>query len=106
MKSAISATTMKNTNSKIAKAMSSSSLSNYWILESPIGPLLIAGNAEAVHTLLFPNKSVAHPLDPGWSESLTGPVAEAVRQLREYFRGDRTEFDLALDPQGTEFQRT
>ena len=30
---------------------------------------------------------------------------EAVRQLAEYFVGDRVEFDVALDPIGTDFQR-
>jgi len=28
-----------------------------------------------------------------------------VRQMREYFAGDRTAFDLPLDPDGTEFQK-
>jgi methylated-DNA-[protein]-cysteine S-methyltransferase len=31
-------------------------------------------------------------------------VASALKQLREYFAGDRTSFDLPLDLQGTEFQ--
>jgi methylated-DNA-[protein]-cysteine S-methyltransferase len=30
---------------------------------------------------------------------------DTVRQLREYFAGTRTEFDLPLDPIGTDFQR-
>jgi methylated-DNA-[protein]-cysteine S-methyltransferase len=38
---------------------------------------------------------------PGDSEVLDG----AVRQLEEYLTGDRTTFDLPLDPQGTDFQR-
>jgi methylated-DNA-[protein]-cysteine S-methyltransferase len=32
-------------------------------------------------------------------------LAEAVCQLEEYFAGTRTEFDLPLDPVGTEFQQ-
>ena len=31
---------------------------------------------------------------------------EAARQLREYFKGDRTEFDLPLAPEGTQFQKS
>jgi methylated-DNA-[protein]-cysteine S-methyltransferase len=35
-----------------------------------------------------------------------GPRCEGVvRQLAEYFAGERTAFDLPLDPEGTEFQR-
>jgi methylated-DNA-[protein]-cysteine S-methyltransferase len=32
-------------------------------------------------------------------------IRETLRQLAEYFRGERTEFDLPLDPKGTGFQR-
>ena len=32
-------------------------------------------------------------------------IAECVRQLREYFAGERREFSLPLKPYGTEFQR-
>jgi methylated-DNA-[protein]-cysteine S-methyltransferase len=31
-------------------------------------------------------------------------IRETLRQLAEYFRGERTEFDLPLDPKGTGFQ--
>jgi len=31
--------------------------------------------------------------------------AEVARQLQEYFAGNRTDFDLPLDPDGTRFQR-
>lgn len=33
------------------------------------------------------------------------PFDAVIGQLREYFRGERTDFDLPLDPQGTAFQR-
>jgi methylated-DNA-[protein]-cysteine S-methyltransferase len=33
------------------------------------------------------------------------PLAAGARQLEEYFRGERTGFDLPLDPAGTVFQR-
>lgn len=32
-------------------------------------------------------------------------LARAVKQLEEYFAGERTNFDLPLDAQGTEFQK-
>ena len=37
---------------------------------------------------------------------MRGPVAEAVRQLLEYFALKRTSFDLPLAPEGTPFQRS
>jgi len=77
---------------------------NYAYLDTPIGPLMIAGDEHAVRRIDFPNKE-AKP-ETGWVESAKGPVGQAVKQLREYFAGKRAEFDLPLAPQGTPFQLT
>ena len=79
---------------------------NYAVLESPIGPLLIAGDEEAIHRISFPRNGKAAEPESGWTESARGPVAEAIRQLREYFAGRRAAFDLPLAPQGTAFQKS
>jgi methylated-DNA-[protein]-cysteine S-methyltransferase len=72
--------------------------------ESPLGRLLIAGDDEGLRYVLFAEgRSPAEP-KPGWREDPAG-VADAVRQLREYFAGTRREFDLRLAPVGTPFQR-
>ena len=77
---------------------------HYAYLESPIGPLLIAGDDAAVYRIYFPRQGRAVKPEAGWVESARGPVGEALRQLREYFAGKRTAFDLPLAPQGTLFQ--
>ena len=78
---------------------------NYAYLETPVGILLIAGDDGAVECISFPRHGKAAKPEPGWQESQRGAVAEAIRQLREYFAGERTGFDLPLAPKGTEFQR-
>lgn len=80
---------------------------NYAYFDSPIGPLLIAGDADAITRISFPDKD-GNPTLPeaGWMESAKGPVGEAILQLREYFAGRRREFDLPLAPEGTEFQKS
>ena len=78
---------------------------NYCYLESPIGTLLIAGDDEAVRRIEFPDHGKARKPESDWRESSRGPVGEAIRQLREYFAGKRTDFDLPLAPDGTPFQR-
>lgn len=78
---------------------------NYAYLETPIGTLLIAGDAGAVCRITFPQRGRAVKPGPEWQESQSGPVGEAARQLREYFAGERAEFDLPLAPEGTAFQR-
>lgn len=83
----------------------------YSYLDSPIGTLLIAGGSDAIRHIQFPKRgnkgTPGQPRRPeaGWQESARGAVGEAVRQLREYFRGRRTEFDLPLELEGTPFQR-
>lgn len=78
---------------------------NYCYFNSPIGPLLIAGDHDAVRHIRFAKKGKPERPEPGWIESRTGSVAEAAAQLREYFAGERTEFDLPLTLDGTPFQR-
>src|SRR5579872_2337969 len=79
---------------------------NYTYLDSPIGTLLIAGDHEAIHHIQFPKNGKPSRPQRGWTESSRGPVAEAVRQLREYFAGRRIDFELPLSLAGTPFQRT
>jgi O-6-methylguanine DNA methyltransferase len=78
---------------------------NYQFLETPIGTLLIAGDERAIRRIEFPRDGTAGKPEAGWTESARGPVGDAVRQLREYFSGKRTDFNLPLEPQGTAFQR-
>jgi len=75
-------------------------MTTYDTLESPIGPLLVTADAGALSRLYM----APFRIDPAWvhePEALTAPA----RQLAEYFAGERTEFELALAPAGTEFQQ-
>src|SRR5437016_4880998 len=78
---------------------------NYCYVDSPVGVLLIAGDAEAIRRIEFPRNGKPAPAEPGWHKSNNGLLEEAARQLSEYFSGRRTEFALPLGPEGTEFQR-
>lgn len=79
---------------------------NYCYLETPIGKLLIAGDGDVIRRIDFAKNGKPPRPEADWQESSRGPVAQAARQLREYFAGARTEFDLPLAPEGTEFQRS
>ena len=73
----------------------------YRYLDSPIGTLLLAAD-EALRYLLF---SPAVP-GPAWTESSNGILDRTTDQLREYFAGKRTTFDLPVAPRGTVFQQS
>ena len=76
----------------------------YSWLESPIGPLLLAGSGERLRKVGFSSGRRAEAPMPEW-ERCDAAFGEAKRQLNEYFEGDRRTFDLPLDPLGTAFQR-
>ena len=77
----------------------------YHFLESPIGPLLLAGDDAGLRFLLFKNgRSSVKPGDD-W-EPDRGLLKEPVRQLAAYFQGKLHAFDLAVAPVGTPFQRS
>jgi methylated-DNA-[protein]-cysteine S-methyltransferase len=76
-------------------------------LDTPIGRLVLAADAEGLRHIEFPSNR--HPVDrAGWVPGAEGGAAEILamtsRQLREYFDGTRRDFDLPLAPRGTPFQ--
>lgn len=77
---------------------------NYSLFESPIGPLLIVGDQQGIRHIEFSRAGKPAKPDRGWIEANSGAVKLAIGQLREYFAGGRTEFDLPLAPRGTPFQ--
>jgi methylated-DNA-[protein]-cysteine S-methyltransferase len=75
----------------------------YWTtVDSPVGELLLTSDGTALTRVLFSPFTV----DPTWSEGPCDVLDEAVAQLRDYFAGNRTDFDLPLEPAGTAFQTT
>lgn len=76
------------------------------LVDTPVGRMLLSGSDYALHHLFLPNaaEELLAGLDQG-REGHPRAVAETERQMQEYFAGERLEFDLPLDPKGTEFQR-
>lgn len=66
-------------------------------MESPIGPLLLTCSATGLTSLQMGARAER--------EHDHALLQQARKQLTEYFAGERTEFELPLEPQGTEFQR-
>ena len=65
-------------------------------IESPVGPLTITARDDVITAVDF---------GPGGGPSPNGgTLAEAARQLSEYFSGARRVFDLPLAPSGTPFR--
>lgn len=75
----------------------------YCYMPSPIGDLLLAGDEDGLALIGFPQGKMRRDPEPDWIFN-EKPLAEARRQLQEYFKGERREFDLPLQLSGTEFQ--
>jgi methylated-DNA-[protein]-cysteine S-methyltransferase len=76
----------------------------YTYMESPIGPLLLAGSRHALKVIGFSRGHKAREAESDW-ERLDEPFKRVKKQLEEYFEGERRTFDVPLAPDGTDFQR-
>ena len=73
----------------------------FTIMNTPIGPLMIAENLSGVSAIIFNADVFSIPDSWIQVESLS---SEVMKQLHQYFNGERYEFDLPLAPEGTSFQ--
>jgi len=71
--------------------------------ESPIGKVQLGFNSNyALTTAQFVEEGLRLPEDNGIGIE---EIEIALKQLAEYFNGIRTQFELKLSPNGTEFQK-
>jgi len=75
----------------------------YTTIDSPVGNLLMAADAQGLRLVSFESSKRATPVQPEWKQD-KAPFAEVIRRLQAYFDGELREFDLPLAPEGTEFQ--
>ncbi len=75
----------------------------YTKIESPVGPLLLAGDERGLCQLQFAAGKRKTVVPHGWIRD-EGLFLAAIRQLRAYFSGKLKQFDLMLTPEGTPFQ--
>ncbi len=80
-----------------------SPVTHYTHVDSPIGPILLAGTGRRLCVTGFPSGRGRREPKPGWVEDREN-LAEAVRQIEAYFAGELTEFDLELVPSGNDFE--
>lgn len=77
-------------------------------MPSPIGELTIAASDHGVRFVMWETDTRPRPTGGEGvpTAAQTSVLAATVSQLEEYFSGVRADFDLPLDPHGTEFQHT
>jgi methylated-DNA-[protein]-cysteine S-methyltransferase len=76
----------------------------YTTLDSPIGELLLLGDGRVLHGLHMQQGRRPIAIGPAWERAVE-PFAEVGGQLREYFAGERTRFEVPLALDGSCFER-
>jgi len=70
--------------------------------KTPIGTAKIVGDEKGIQSISALDDATT-PLSN--QKEIPTCIKDCITQLDEYFAGTRTEFDLKLNPQGTEFQQ-
>lgn len=75
--------------------------------ESPVGELLLVASEAGLRAILWPNDNDerARVKLGACTEGTNEILGQAKTELDEYFAGERRNFDVALDPKGTDFQK-
>jgi methylated-DNA-[protein]-cysteine S-methyltransferase len=71
----------------------------YHLLASPLGDLLLTSDGHSLTGVHMDGKP------PAGAVADKKPLAEAVKQLKAYFAGELTRFDLTVRQDGTPFQQ-
>jgi methylated-DNA-[protein]-cysteine S-methyltransferase len=74
------------------------------VVDSPVGPLTLVA-ADGTLTGLYMYRQRHRPPEETFGEPDTGPFDQVTSQLRDYFDGRLTSFDLPMALSGTPFQQ-
>lgn len=78
-------------------------MTNYRTIDSPIGPLTLAGDGTVLTNLRMVDQTY-EPSRADWAPD-NDAFGDAVDQLNAYFAGELVEFDVKLDLRGSGFQQ-
>lgn len=77
----------------------------YTVMKSPVGGITLIADDENLCAIYWPNQKVDNKKFPDLEKKDDSNILiSAIKQLNDYFKGKRTEFDLPLRPVGTAFQ--
>jgi len=74
--------------------------------DSPVGPLLLAGNREALHVLSFGVGTRPREIDASWQPDVKGVLRPIVEELDRYSAGKLQQFSTPVAFSGTAFQNS
>lgn len=69
------------------------------VINSSLGFVCIEGNSSGISKISVTSE------EKELSETIPKFFSEVVTQMKEYFEGNRTEFQFEINPKGTDFQK-
>jgi len=72
--------------------------------KTPIGTAKIVGDKNGIQSVSVLDEDFSNELEVT-NSNIPECLQECVTQLEDYFKGKRNNFDLKLNPQGTDFQK-
>jgi methylated-DNA-[protein]-cysteine S-methyltransferase len=72
--------------------------------ESPVGRLVLESDGDVLIGIWLPTQAAGKRRSKG--DDVPTVIKETATQLEEYFAGERTDFDVTMELDGTEFQRS
>ena len=72
---------------------------NSCTINTPLGIAKISGNKDGLNSITILNDETIV------SDTIPEVLEDCAIQLQEYFNGERQDFDLKLNPEGTDFQK-
>lgn len=80
---------------------------SFTTVDSPVGVLTLVASEAGLRALLWPDDDPKRVrLDDAAADRDHPVLVVAIDQLEEYFAGTRQDFDVSLDPIGTDFQQS
>ncbi|MBF0111897.1 MAG: methylated-DNA--[protein]-cysteine S-methyltransferase [Desulfamplus sp.] len=77
----------------------------YSYISTPLGELLAVHGENGLIELQFPTNTTKVSANPKWIKDPT-ILKKTSDEIQAYFNGELKEFSIALDPQGTPFQKS
>jgi methylated-DNA-[protein]-cysteine S-methyltransferase len=72
---------------------------------TPVGRLVLESDGDVLIGIWLPTSATPRGRRSGKGDDAPPVLKETATQLEEYFAGERTEFDVPMELDGTEFQR-
>lgn len=76
----------------------------YKMMKSPVGDITLIADENSLCAIYWPNQKPDNSKFPDLEKKNSKVLRLAAKQLGDYFKGKRIEFDLPLRPVGTDFQ--